>query len=192
MTCAFSSTLTTTVFSHRSLRRFEASPRRAAPKGHKTFISYTAPHPTRSPTTQPRLPRSWRTYRNKLTRREPFKITRSARLPGDTPSHRPSRRAAPTRFAWSYQLRRCRRTPRPTVPLQTRADSWHETITAVVARLMRSRRRRSTKTCMVFLLVVPPCQGMGLTRTRLDAMAGRFLARTTIGAVVGKLHIAGQ
>ncbi|RSM60378.1 hypothetical protein DMH04_54075, partial [Kibdelosporangium aridum] len=29
---------------------FEASPRRAAPKGHKTFISCTAPHPARSPT----------------------------------------------------------------------------------------------------------------------------------------------
>jgi hypothetical protein len=35
-------TLTTTVFSQRSTRRFEASPRRAAPKGHNSFISRTA------------------------------------------------------------------------------------------------------------------------------------------------------
>ena len=34
-TGAFSSSLTTTVFSQRSMRRFEASPRRATPKGHK-------------------------------------------------------------------------------------------------------------------------------------------------------------
>ena len=45
ITCAFSSSLTTTVFSQRSMRRFEASPRRAAPKGHRSFISRTAPHP---------------------------------------------------------------------------------------------------------------------------------------------------
>ena len=34
MTCAFSSSLTTTVFSQRSMRWFDASPRRATPKGH--------------------------------------------------------------------------------------------------------------------------------------------------------------
>ena len=34
MTCAFSSSLTTTVFSQRSMRRFDVSPRRATPKGH--------------------------------------------------------------------------------------------------------------------------------------------------------------
>lgn len=39
---AFSSSLTTTVFSQRSMRRFGASPRRATPKG-QTFISRTAP-----------------------------------------------------------------------------------------------------------------------------------------------------
>ena len=43
----FPRSLTTTVFSQRSTRRFEASPRRAAPKG-QTFISHTAP-----PTTNP-------------------------------------------------------------------------------------------------------------------------------------------
>ena len=41
---AFSSSLTTTVFSQRSMRRLEASPRRAAPKGQQSFISRTAPH----------------------------------------------------------------------------------------------------------------------------------------------------
>lgn len=41
---AFSSSLTTTVFSQRSMRRFGASPRRATPKG-QTFISRTAPFP---------------------------------------------------------------------------------------------------------------------------------------------------
>ena len=39
--------LTTTVFSQRSLRWFDASPRRATPKGHKTFIIHTAPHKVR-------------------------------------------------------------------------------------------------------------------------------------------------
>src|SRR5580693_3436591 len=58
--CAFSPTLTTTVFSQRSLRRFDITPRRATPKG-QTFISCTAPHPARFPTPQPHLQRSWRT-----------------------------------------------------------------------------------------------------------------------------------
>ena len=47
--CAFSVSLTTTVFSQRSTRRFGASPRRATPKG-PTFISRTAPHQRTSPT----------------------------------------------------------------------------------------------------------------------------------------------
>jgi hypothetical protein len=46
----FSPTLTTTVFSQRSLRWFDASPRRATPKGHKTFIICTAPHQVGLPT----------------------------------------------------------------------------------------------------------------------------------------------
>src|SRR4051794_9931777 len=55
---AFSSSLTTTVFSQRSMRRFDTSPRRAAPKG-QTSISCTAP---RSITQLPsNLPRSWHT-----------------------------------------------------------------------------------------------------------------------------------
>src|SRR5918997_2138020 len=37
-TCAFSSSLTTTVFSQRSMRRFDASPRRATPKGHNLHL----------------------------------------------------------------------------------------------------------------------------------------------------------
>src|SRR5665811_1519082 len=43
-----------TAFNRRSMRRFEASPRRATPKGHKTFINCTAP-PSPGPTytTQP-------------------------------------------------------------------------------------------------------------------------------------------
>src|SRR5918998_2177975 len=35
---AFSSSLTTTVFSQRSMRRFDASPRRATPKGHNLHL----------------------------------------------------------------------------------------------------------------------------------------------------------
>src|SRR4051812_30694673 len=55
---AFSSSLTTTVFSQRSMRRFDTSPRRAAPKG-QTFIFCTAPRLiTQLPSD---LPRSWHT-----------------------------------------------------------------------------------------------------------------------------------
>src|ERR1017187_8864201 len=52
-TDAFSSSLTPTGFSQRSMRRLEASLRRAAPKGHKTFISRTAPHQGLVPTSGP-------------------------------------------------------------------------------------------------------------------------------------------
>ena len=38
-TYAFSSSLTTTVFNQRSMRRFDASPRRATPKGHNLHLS---------------------------------------------------------------------------------------------------------------------------------------------------------
>src|SRR5664279_2282057 len=48
--CAFSSSLTTTVFSQRSIRWFDATPRRATPKGHQSFISHAAAHRLRSPT----------------------------------------------------------------------------------------------------------------------------------------------
>ena len=41
---AFSSTLTTTVFSQRSSRWFDASPHRATPEGHNSSIFYAAPH----------------------------------------------------------------------------------------------------------------------------------------------------
>jgi hypothetical protein len=44
---------TTTVFSQRSMRRLEASLRRATPKGHETFISRTAPHQGLAPTSGP-------------------------------------------------------------------------------------------------------------------------------------------
>ena len=40
---AFSGSLTTTVFSQRSIRWFGASPRRTTPEGHKASISSTAP-----------------------------------------------------------------------------------------------------------------------------------------------------
>ncbi len=49
-TCAFSSSLTTTVFSQRSMRRFDATPRRATPKGQQSFIFHAAAHRSRSPT----------------------------------------------------------------------------------------------------------------------------------------------
>src|ERR1017187_10336600 len=56
---AFSSSLTTTVFSQRSMRWLDASPRRATPKGHQSFISRTAPQSvTRYPSD---LLRSWHT-----------------------------------------------------------------------------------------------------------------------------------
>src|ERR1039457_5511457 len=41
---AFSSSLSTPVFSSCTMRRFDAALRRATPKGHKTFISCTAAH----------------------------------------------------------------------------------------------------------------------------------------------------
>ena len=41
--CAFSLSLTTTVFSQRSIGRFDACPRRPAPEGHLSSISHTAP-----------------------------------------------------------------------------------------------------------------------------------------------------
>ena len=57
---AFSSSLTTTVFSQRSMRRFDASPegrrRRAT-----TFITRTAPHQEGLPTHTSSPPRSWHT-----------------------------------------------------------------------------------------------------------------------------------
>src|SRR6266480_7395887 len=52
-TDAFSSSLTTTVFSQRSMRWLEASLRRATPKGHETFIFRTAPHQGLVPTSGP-------------------------------------------------------------------------------------------------------------------------------------------
>ena len=61
-TGAFSSSLTTTVFSQRSMRRLEASLRRAAPKGHETFISRTASHQGLAPTSSP--PRVQDTHRH--------------------------------------------------------------------------------------------------------------------------------
>jgi hypothetical protein len=46
----FSSSLTTMVFSQRSTRRFDATPRRATPKGHQSFIFHAAAHRSRPPT----------------------------------------------------------------------------------------------------------------------------------------------
>jgi hypothetical protein len=46
MTCAFSSSLTTTVINQRSMRWFDVSPRRATPKGHNLHH----PHSTTSRT----------------------------------------------------------------------------------------------------------------------------------------------
>src|SRR5215207_5084203 len=43
------------------MRRFEATPRRAAPKGHQSSIFRTAPPTPQSPT-QLRRKRSWRTF----------------------------------------------------------------------------------------------------------------------------------
>ena len=57
---AVSSSLTTTVINQRSMRWFDASPRRATPKGQQSFISCTAPRSI-TPLPQGNLPRSWRT-----------------------------------------------------------------------------------------------------------------------------------
>src|SRR5664279_3680004 len=54
--CAFSSSLTTTVFSQRSMRWFDATPRRATPKGQQSFIFHAAAHRSRSPTYIPTSP----------------------------------------------------------------------------------------------------------------------------------------
>ncbi len=58
--CAFSSSLTTTVINQRSMRWFDASPRRATPKGPQSFISRTAPRSVTSLRSSD-LPRSWHT-----------------------------------------------------------------------------------------------------------------------------------
>src|ERR1039457_7034025 len=65
---AFSSSLSTPVFSSCTMRRFDAALRRATPKGHKTFISCTAAHQ------ESRLPRydsslrAWHTNTESLPR----------------------------------------------------------------------------------------------------------------------------
>src|SRR5664280_3434258 len=53
LTPPFPQSLTTTVFSQCSTRRLDVSLRRATPKGHKTFISYTALLHKGRPTLQP-------------------------------------------------------------------------------------------------------------------------------------------
>src|SRR6266508_2342905 len=77
---AVSSSLTTTVFSQRSMRWFDASPRRATPKGQQSFISCTAPRSI-TPLPQGNLPRSWHTP---VTQRFPVD-TQPVRHPGDRP-----------------------------------------------------------------------------------------------------------
>jgi len=63
---AFSSSLTTTVFSQRSMRWFEASPHRAAPEGHNPPSS--AQHRIRSPT-YIKAPSAFGTHANDLGKR---------------------------------------------------------------------------------------------------------------------------
>jgi hypothetical protein len=67
---AFSSSFTTTVFSQRSMRWFDATPRRATPKGHKSFISHATAHLIEAvlPTSQPLLLRAWHTHDAGLVR----------------------------------------------------------------------------------------------------------------------------
>ena len=63
----FPQSLTTTVFSLCSMRRLDVSPRRATPKGHKTFIYYTTLPQEGLPT--PNLSRrSWHTCIKRLAR----------------------------------------------------------------------------------------------------------------------------
>src|SRR5207247_2718244 len=86
-TDAFSSSLTTTVFSQRSMRRLEASLRRATPKGHETFISRTAPHQGPAPTSSP--PRVQDTPRHAQLYLQIAAILRDAIERGDYPPGRP-------------------------------------------------------------------------------------------------------
>jgi hypothetical protein len=58
----FPSSLTTTVFSQRSMRRLETTPRRAAPGGHQSPISRAAPHQETSLPTHSRLPSAFVTH----------------------------------------------------------------------------------------------------------------------------------
>src|SRR5262249_52558514 len=60
---AFSSSLTTPVFSQRNMRRFDTTPRRAMPKGHNPS-SPTQQHIDRGllPTSQPLPLRAWHTH----------------------------------------------------------------------------------------------------------------------------------
>src|SRR6266508_2260230 len=58
--CAFSTSLTTTVFSQRSRWRFEASPRRAAPKGQLLHLSHSIASRSFA-YIDGSFPRSWRT-----------------------------------------------------------------------------------------------------------------------------------
>lgn len=60
ITCALSSSLTTTVFNQRSMRRFDASPRRATPKGHNPSSPTQHHDQRRLPTWHPPS-RSWHT-----------------------------------------------------------------------------------------------------------------------------------
>ena len=73
-TGAFSSSLTATAFSQRSMRQLEASLRRATPKGHETFIFRTAPHQGLVPTSGP--PCVQDTHRHPQVHRHPV-MTRS-------------------------------------------------------------------------------------------------------------------
>src|ERR1019366_9098853 len=77
LTGAFSSSLTTTVFSQRSMRRLGASLRRAAPKGHETFISRTAPHQEPVPTSGPPCVQDTLRHPQVMVPSEPAKNTRS-------------------------------------------------------------------------------------------------------------------
>ena len=101
-TGAFSSSLTTTVFSQRSMRRLEASLRRATPKGHETFISRTAPHQGLVPTSGP--PCVQDTLRHAQLRLELIEVRRlppSQNSNDATPrQNRVNGRVAGRRLAW--------------------------------------------------------------------------------------------
>ena len=75
-------------------RPLEASPRRAAPKGH-TFISRTAPHQRTLPTSSSSLLRSWHTRRSESPRRS----ARSKRRPAAR--SRQARRPYPKWRTWT-------------------------------------------------------------------------------------------
>ena len=126
---------TTTVFSQRSMRRLEASLRRATSKGHETFTSRTAPHQGTRSYMQALL--TFRTHSS--AHRVRRSMATSCRSTSSSASldaaDRPSRTSQPqSRTKMRYSRRRdtadhdfLRLTPGASLQLTGNADSWYPT-----------------------------------------------------------------